>query len=114
MVAWMNSPEHRDNILEPDYDEVGIGVVPGTPGDTSWGATYTTDFGAVVRDTTSDAVAGAASAGKPRKASAKAAKRCKTGTVRVRAASAKTSRGTKTKRIATCTPPRKTTARKGR
>jgi hypothetical protein len=114
MVAWMNSPEHRDNILEPEYDEVGIGVVPGTPGDTSWGATYTTDFGAVVRDTTSDAVAGAASAGKPRKASAKAAKRCKTGTVRVRAASVKTSRGTKTKRIATCTPPRKTTARKGR
>ncbi len=48
MVAWMNSPEHRDNILEPEYDEVGIGVVPGTPGDTSWGATYTTDFGAVV------------------------------------------------------------------
>jgi uncharacterized protein YkwD len=114
MVAWMNSPEHRDNILEPDYDEVGIGVVPGTPGDTSWGATYTTDFGAVVRDATSDAVAGAASAGKPRKASAKAAKRCKTGTVRVRAASVKTSRGTKTRRIATCTPPRKTTAGKGR
>jgi uncharacterized protein YkwD len=114
MVAWMNSPEHRDNILEPEYEEVGIGVVPGTPGDTSWGATYTTDFGAVVRDTTGDAVARAASAGKPRKASAKAAKRCKTGTVRVRVAGVKASRGTKTKRIATCTPPRKTTARKGR
>ena len=114
MVAWMNSPEHRDNILEPEYDEVGIGVVPGTPGDTSWGATYTTDFGAVVRDTTSDPVAGAASAGKPRKASSNATKRCKTGTVRVRAASVKASRDTKTKRIATCVPARRTTARKGR
>jgi len=113
MVAWMNSPEHRDNILEPDYDEVGIGVVPGTPGDTTWGATYTTDFGGVVRDTI-DAVARTASAGKPRKASAKTAKRCKSGTVRVRTASVKTGRGTKTKRIATCTPARRTTARKGR
>ena len=114
MIAWMNSPGHRENILTPEFSEVGIGIVPGTPGDTSWGATYTTDFGAVVRDTTSDAVAGAASAGKPRKASAKAAKRCKTGAVRVRVAGVKASRGTKTKRIATCTPPRKTTARKGR
>jgi len=107
MVAWMNSPEHRDNILEPDYDEVGIGIVPGTPGDTSWGATYTTDFGAVVRDTTG-AVARSASA-KPRKRSAKTAKRCKSGTtVRVRAASVKAGRGTKTRRVATCAPARRT------
>ena len=114
MVAWMNSPEHRDNILEPDYDEVGIGVVPGTPGDTTWGATYTTDFGAVGRDTATGAVARAASAGKPRKASAKPAKRCKNGTVRVRAASVKAGHGTKTKRVAICAPARHTTARKGR
>jgi hypothetical protein len=114
MVAWMNSPEHRDNILEPEYDEVGIGVVPGTPGDTAWGATYTTDFGAVVRDTSSDAVARTASTGKPRKTSARAAKRCKSGTVRVRTASVKTAGGTKTKRVATCAPTRRTTARKGR
>lgn len=27
--AWMNSPTHRDNILNPDFSEVGIGVVRG-------------------------------------------------------------------------------------
>jgi uncharacterized protein YkwD len=109
-VAWMNSPAHRDNILEPEYTEVGIGIVPGTPGDTSWGATYTTDFGAVVRDTTSDAVARTASA-KPRKA---AAKRCRTTTVRARAASVKGRPGAKTKRVATCSTARRTTTRKAR
>src|SRR3954470_20872575 len=47
MVAWMNSAGHRHNILEPEFTEVGIGIVPGTPGDPNWGATYTTDFGDV-------------------------------------------------------------------
>jgi hypothetical protein len=28
--AWMNSPTHRDNILNPNYKEVGIGVVEGS------------------------------------------------------------------------------------
>lgn len=28
--AWMNSPTHRDNILNPHYKEVGIGVVEGS------------------------------------------------------------------------------------
>jgi len=27
--AWMNSPTHRDNILNPNYREIGIGVVEG-------------------------------------------------------------------------------------
>lgn len=27
--AWMNSPSHRDNILNPKYKEIGIGVVEG-------------------------------------------------------------------------------------
>lgn len=27
--AWMSSPEHRDNILSPDYTESGIGIVKG-------------------------------------------------------------------------------------
>ena len=27
--AWMNSPTHRDNILNPKYKEVGIGVTEG-------------------------------------------------------------------------------------
>jgi hypothetical protein len=25
-VAWMNSPKHRDNLLNPDYTEMGIGI----------------------------------------------------------------------------------------
>lgn len=27
--AWMNSPTHRDNILNPKYKEIGIGIVEG-------------------------------------------------------------------------------------
>jgi uncharacterized protein YkwD len=27
--AWMNSPSHRDNILNPDYQDIGLGVVKG-------------------------------------------------------------------------------------
>lgn len=27
--AWMNSPTHRENILNPNYQEIGIGVVEG-------------------------------------------------------------------------------------
>lgn len=30
MGAWMNSPTHRDNILNSKYKEIGIGVVNGT------------------------------------------------------------------------------------
>jgi uncharacterized protein YkwD len=106
MVAWMNSPGHRHNILTGEFDEVGVGIVPGTPGDTSWGATYTTDFGAVQRDeATTAAVATTAAAGaKP--APRKAAKRCKVATTRARAraakAKAKGTNGAKAKRVATC------------
>lgn len=28
--AWMNSPTHRDNILNPNYRDIGIGVVEGS------------------------------------------------------------------------------------
>src|SRR6185312_3429867 len=44
--AWMNSPGHRENLLSGDYTEVGLGLALGTPADQTWGATYTTDFGA--------------------------------------------------------------------
>lgn len=39
MIAWMESPPHRANLLEADYDEAGVGVAAGFPagGD---GATY--------------------------------------------------------------------------
>src|SRR3954453_17991586 len=76
MVAWMNSPGHRHNILTGDFTEVGVGIVPGTPGDASWGATYTTDFGAVQRDAAPAGVVTTASATTARTA-VKAAKSAK-------------------------------------
>jgi uncharacterized protein YkwD len=44
--AWMGSAGHRANLLSGDYTEVGLGLALGTPTDHTWGATYTTDFGA--------------------------------------------------------------------
>jgi len=45
--AWMHSPGHRHNILEPRYREIGIGVASGVPVDAGGvpGATYATEFG---------------------------------------------------------------------
>jgi uncharacterized protein YkwD len=48
MKAWMNSPEHRANILQRGYRELGVGVALGTPkAGLSGGATYTVDFGVI-------------------------------------------------------------------
>jgi uncharacterized protein YkwD len=44
--AWMQSPGHRANMLSGDYTQIGFGLALGTPEDQTWGATYTTDFGA--------------------------------------------------------------------
>jgi uncharacterized protein YkwD len=46
MRAWMQSPEHRANVLRRGYREVGLGIVTGVPSDRGAGATYTADFGA--------------------------------------------------------------------
>lgn len=45
--AWMNSPSHRANILNGDFEDVGIGFVTGTPTSAheANAAIYTTDFG---------------------------------------------------------------------
>jgi uncharacterized protein YkwD len=47
--AWMHSPGHKRNILDPTFKEIGIGIASGAPVATaaasSAGATYTTDFG---------------------------------------------------------------------
>jgi len=44
--AWMRSPGHRDNILNPAFREMGIGVVAAAPSRTGMpSATYTTNFG---------------------------------------------------------------------
>jgi uncharacterized protein YkwD len=45
VTAWMNSAGHRENILSGEYREIGLGFALGTPPDSTWGATYTTDFG---------------------------------------------------------------------
>jgi uncharacterized protein YkwD len=61
--AWMNSPPHRENLLAADFQEVGMGVVFGTPSaDGPAGVTVTTDFGTrpgatAAATTTSGAVA---------------------------------------------------------
>ena len=48
MQAWMNSPGHRENILNADYREIGVGVVTGNPAKTDGaGATYATAFGVI-------------------------------------------------------------------
>ena len=52
---WMGSPSHRDNILNRDFDEIGVGIVSGTPsgGLPAVSATYTTEFGSRTFATTS-------------------------------------------------------------
>jgi uncharacterized protein YkwD len=50
--AWMESPGHRRNILEPRFREIGIGVKIGVPvrvNGASGGATYTHVFGRRVK-----------------------------------------------------------------
>jgi uncharacterized protein YkwD len=44
--AWMDSPGHRANILNPRFREIGLGIVLGVPDGQGTGATYTTAFGA--------------------------------------------------------------------
>jgi len=43
--AWMASTGHRANILNGRYNEIGLGVVRGVPGNRRAGATFTTVFG---------------------------------------------------------------------
>ena len=31
VTSWMNSPPHRQNLLNPDFRELGVGAVSGTP-----------------------------------------------------------------------------------
>ena len=42
----MSSPGHRENILRPQFREIGIGIALGAAGAGADGATYTADFGA--------------------------------------------------------------------
>jgi uncharacterized protein YkwD len=48
VAAWMNSPEHRANILNGEFRESGIGIASAAPvyfAEGQTGATYTQDFG---------------------------------------------------------------------
>jgi uncharacterized protein YkwD len=50
VTAWINSPEHLENILESKYRDSGIGVVAQAPASLSSGqpgAIYTQDFGVI-------------------------------------------------------------------
>jgi uncharacterized protein YkwD len=92
MQAWMNSTGHRENILNADYAEIGLGTVQGVPQPGQPGTTFTTDFGArepVIQSsaaTTRTAPAKAAKKVAPSKASSKRKKSTRT---RARSASAK-------------------------
>jgi uncharacterized protein YkwD len=41
MTAWMNSPEHRANILDPSFTEIGVGIAFDSQGEPY----YTQEFG---------------------------------------------------------------------
>jgi uncharacterized protein YkwD len=44
--GWMDSAGHKANILHRGFEEIGIGIAIGAPGQGGDGATYTTNFGA--------------------------------------------------------------------
>jgi uncharacterized protein YkwD len=44
--SWMKSEGHRRNILDADFEDIGVGIVWGTPNPKyDDGGTFTTDFG---------------------------------------------------------------------
>lgn len=50
--AWMHSADHRANLLDRSFSDVGIGIAAGAPTDLDageTGGTYVTDFGRRVR-----------------------------------------------------------------
>jgi uncharacterized protein YkwD len=60
VAAWMASQGHKENILRPEFREIGFGIVLGNPRSTDGaGATYTTNFGAVSGQQASRQVASA-------------------------------------------------------
>ena len=46
VAAWMASTEHRANILDAGFRQIGIAIAAGVPGSGPSGLTYVTDFGA--------------------------------------------------------------------
>lgn len=68
--SWMNSAGHRDNILNPEFNEVGVGIAAGSPqgGLPAVSATYVAELGArgsAVAEQPSELRASAASVPRP-------------------------------------------------
>jgi uncharacterized protein YkwD len=49
-IGWMNSPDHRRNIMDPDLREIAIGMIAAEIGDSNGGMVYVADFGTVEQD----------------------------------------------------------------
>lgn len=106
VAAWMASPGHRANILQPAFTEVGIGVAAGAPrpGVPGTAGTYVADFGgqpgapapASAEPPTTPVPAPApatAAVHRPSKACTRAARRAKTArSAKVRRAAARAAR----------------------
>ena len=43
--AWLKDEGNRRNVLDPDFEHIGVGVSKGVPADPKSGVTYTADFG---------------------------------------------------------------------
>jgi uncharacterized protein YkwD len=51
VASWMQSPGHRENILDPNYRDTGVGVSPhalASQADGQAGGIYTQDFGVII------------------------------------------------------------------
>jgi uncharacterized protein YkwD len=51
VAAWMASPGHRENILDPHFHDTAVGVSPHLPSSLAHGQTggiYTQDFGVII------------------------------------------------------------------
>jgi uncharacterized protein YkwD len=84
MQAWMNSAGHRQNILNRDFREFGIGIAVGNPAaKNGLGATYANEFGVIQGG--SPARPNAAQRKRARKARARHARRVRARASRARA-----------------------------
>lgn len=46
VIGWIQSPEHRENMLDPEFEDVGVGIQEGAISDNGQvGTIYVADFG---------------------------------------------------------------------
>jgi uncharacterized protein YkwD len=46
VLGWLNSPEHRENLLDPELEDIGVGMFEGSPvPEHTGGMIYVADFG---------------------------------------------------------------------